>query len=81
MSSTVGAPAVGWVPGHAQACCIRCISCCDLPQSPRHRNSFTCVLPLQDEAFQLWRTEWASLYSETSVSAKLIQVLARIVLF
>ncbi len=27
---------------------------------------------LQDEAFQLWQTEWASLYSEGSTAAKLI---------
>lgn len=30
------------------------------------------LLILQDEAFQLWQTEWASLYSEGSTAAKLI---------
>ena len=29
-------------------------------------------LHLQDEAFQLWQTEWASLYSAESTAAKLI---------
>lgn len=45
---------------------------------PVTQTSKPFVLPLnhqralQDEAFQLWQTEWASLYSEGSTAAKLI---------
>lgn len=36
-------------------------------------SNISTVLHLQDEAFQLWQTEWASLYCEDSTAAKLIR--------